>query len=364
MRLSKHHYAEALATLDNEVFFLEPASISRTDIKLTEIRKNLHVVNYPLKAKGWGKLPGFIYKFLVHREMKMLVAKLGEPDLVWCFDPIKLVHLSSFKKAYKIYHPVDQFDQIFLNKYRYHFDIAFSTMQKETDLLKCMGYKAHFIQHGLSKEFEPFARKRLLDIDTHDWSSNDATKANIGFAGNLLGDALDRDVMREVIENNPDCQFHFWGKYENNDGSKHINERMSSFIEFLKSKKYVTLYGAVSTSDLAHQMQSMDMFWVYWKKSDSTVWNAHTNPHKIVEYLSTGMPVISHFMHTYKDSNLLYMMEEQESGSAFIRLFQTVKSKLQHTESGLLKKQRIQYALENLYDNQVSKIASYIRGEQ
>ena len=360
MRLSKHHYAETLAQLGNQVFFLEPANQNGTKISLTEINDKLQVVNYPLKAKGWGKLPGWIYRFLVQREMNMLESKLGTPDIVWCFDPIKLVHLSTFSKAFKIYHPVDQFDPVFLNAYKFKVDIAFSTMQKEVALLKSLGYKAYFVQHGLSAVFEPYAQKRLQDLNVGGLPVQSET-IQIGFAGNLMGDALDRQTIHSVIEQHQDCHFRFWGKYDS--GTSSGNNEKAAFIEFLQQASNVSLLGAIPTVELARQMQDIDMFWVCWKKSDSPVWNENTNPHKIIEYLSTGVPVVSHYMHTYKDSKLIYMIHEQDGGEEYLRLFSRVKNELRVNEFPEIKKQRIQYALDNMYIQQVHKIASYIRGE-
>lgn len=363
MRLSKHHYAEALASMGNTVYFLEPANRTATKIVVSEINKNLFVVNYPLKAKGWGKLPGWLYKSWVSAEMKMLKNKLGLPDVVWCFDPIKLVHLSVFSTAYKIYHPVDQFDPIFLNRYTPKFDIAFSTMQKEVDILRAKGYDAHFVQHGLSPVFEPYAKSRLQDLAHNSSKSFQVTPIKVGFAGNLLGDALDGETMKFVIENNKDCHFYFWGKYDFDVNHNSLDDGVIRFVEFLKSASNVTLNGAVPTMELSKQYQAMDMFWVCWKKSDSPLWNAYTNPHKILEYLSTGIPVVTHFMHAYANTGLIYMIGEHEGGKEYANLFQSVKSNLEQIETNELKSKRIQYALSNIYHMHIEEIAVYISGK-
>lgn len=360
MRLSKHHYATALAKAGNQVFFLEPANPLAAFITQREEMPGLSVINYPLVARGWGKLPGWLYRRMVAREMKKLEEVIGQPDVVWCFDLHKIVHTSYFN-CLKIFHLVDHFSQYYFNRYKVQPDLCFSTMPAMVDRFIQNGFHAEFIQHGLGESFLHYAEKRLASCSSGTWK-NEATVGvlHVGFAGNLLGQALDRDTMAAVINENPDCHFHFWGKYEKDDKYIELAHFNPEFVDFLKSRNNVTLYGTVSTQDLAREMQKMNMFWVVWNTTADEMWSSDTNPHKIIEYLSTGVPVISHFIKLYEGAELLTMMNKDGGSEEFRRIFAEKKSGILKGEIDHKSADRISFAMQNSYAHQVEKIENVI----
>lgn len=360
MKLSKHHYAETLSANGAIVYFIEPKSTS-SKIEVEALDGTVFRVNYPMLAKGWGKLPGWLYKTLVKIEIARLQKCIGKPDIIWTYNPYKLTHMSVAKAPVKIYHPVDQFDPKFLKQYTFKFDIAFSTMHKEVEGLRQLNVPAHFIQHGLAPSMEKLCRERLLALENGWWAnlSKDG-KCHIGFAGNLWGDAPDRDAMRQIIEEFNDCHFHFWGNFNSVLHDALINEKQN-FVTFLQHQPNVTLYGAVSKKQLAEAMQKMNMFWVLWKKSDSPIWNKYTNPHKILEYLSMGVPVMTHYMDHYKDHPFVFMVNEQHSNSK--EVFQKALAASKDVSFKTEAIAQMKYALENTYQHQLERIAQIISRE-
>ncbi len=355
MKLSKHHYALELAGMGHLVYFFEPANLKSEGVKKIELTRNLWMVNYPLRARGRGKLPQLIYSTLLHLEVKWLLKQLRlQPDIVWCFDSERLNRLRYFNTAVKIFHPVDFFgDKILLDTP--DFDISLSPMQKQVDALKQKGYPSYFVNHGLSAEFIPYANARQRDEIA---DGNVLQRIRAGYVGNLLSEPPDREAMKKVIEQNPNVDFHFWGSYESKTSNLANFDRpyVFSFVEYLKSCPNVSLHGPLDTAGLAKAIQDMDMFWICWDitRPDS-MWNKDTNPHKIIEYLSTGKPIVSHYIEQYAGSNLVDMMKGTEN-EMYPELFNLVIQKIRMgTEKGM-RQQRIEFALQNAYNKHLEEI--------
>lgn len=364
MRLSKHHYASALARAGNRVFFIEPGNKISKQIKITEVEPGLKVVNHPLLARGWGKLPYFLYRLLLLREVNFLKKHLGgAPDVAWCFDPLRVVELNMLQKSLCIYHPVDQFDEKILTRYPLKTKFAFSTMPVEVEKLKQNGFQAFFITHGLNPAFANFAQQKLAALEKPLVNKTETElPIKVGFSGNLLGEAYDRETMRAIIEANPDCEFHFWGKTENPKNYIRLGSYNPEFIAYLKSSKNCVVHGIVSTEALAAGLNEMDMVWVIWKNTSHPQWNENTNPHKMMEYISTGLPVMSHYMSIYKNYEWLDMAKQGATLDDYLLLFKKVKHKaLQLRSSGRgADKEKLNFALSNTYKNHVKQIEALI----
>lgn len=364
MRLSKHHYASALARLGNKVFFIEPGNKTSRQVQLTEVEPNLQVVNYPLMARGWGKLPYLLYRIFMKREINFLKRNLGgAPDVAWCFDPLRLTHLNALVKSICIYHPVDQFDETFLALYPIKTKIAFTTMPVEVEKLRRNGFEAFFITHGLNPAFSKIAATKLQILDQGDTKLAAHDKPlQVGFSGNLLGEAYDREAMRAIIEAYPNCTFHFWGKIKNPDNYIRLGNYHPEFIDFLQSSKNCVVHGIVSSDELAAGLNEMDMLWLIWKHSSHPQWNENTNPHKVMEYLSTGLPVLSHYMTIYKNNKWMYMAKPGATVKEYLTLFESMRQKaLQNNEAMRgSQKEQIQFALSHTYELHIKTMEQLI----
>lgn len=364
MRLSKHHYAEALAQRGNRVYFFEPGNTRSAKIELTRRSEHLTVVNYPLKARGWGKLPAFLYSVLIEREINSLrKGGIPAPDLVWCFDPLRAAHLSHFRKALTVYHPVDQFDEAFVTRYQVNPDVAFSTMEKVRDKMLQRGWNALFLHHGLAQDFAIKARERLEAIRSGSYrNAVENTRLKVGFSGNLLGEAAGREEMKSIIESNPDCDFHFWGRVRNEASYIQLGSHHPEFIQFLESRQNVVLHGPVNSTSLAEGLHQMNMLWMIWKKGDHSQWNAYTNPHKVMEYLSTGVPVLTHFMYTYRDTSLLHMSPPGATINDQLQLFNMISREIRENGSEEVERMRlrIEFALDHTYERLLDTAEAFI----
>jgi hypothetical protein len=114
---SKHHYADTLAKLGHQVFFLDPMLSWELipivkKLKIKTINENLHIIS------GANIMPGSIGKFFslndryLHRSIELFLAERDiDIDIEWIFDPFRLFTKRS-KSAQRIYHVVDPYKSI------------------------------------------------------------------------------------------------------------------------------------------------------------------------------------------------------------------------------------------------------------
>jgi hypothetical protein len=87
--------------------------------------------------------------------------------------------------------------------------------------------------------------------------------------------------------------------------------------------------------------------------------NGASNSHKLLEYLSTGKPVISTYVSNYEGTGLLEM-GRREDEPLLNALFDEVTHNLALYNSPERQQQRIQFALDNTYRRQVVRIREFI----
>lgn len=121
---SKQHYANELAKLGHEVYFLNaPTSWSirhlfNQNVKIQTIKTNLHVVDYnnPLPLRGAKNLALKINDRLNTAKIYRALPPSDRPILWWKFDPFRFAYLptSTPQQAVReIYHITDPFEHIF-----------------------------------------------------------------------------------------------------------------------------------------------------------------------------------------------------------------------------------------------------------
>ena len=151
---------------------------------------------------------------------------------------------------------------------------------------------AHFVNHGLAVPFEAIARERL----TETYVANKPLQA--GYAGNLVRPPVNRKIIREIISQNPQVIFHFWGPCSIDSNSDPQSQVIANFIAWLQQRKNVRLHGPVDPTTLASAMRKMDLFFLSYSLHPTE--SDRSNSHKLLEYLSTGRVVVSSQFDTYQ----------------------------------------------------------------
>ena len=343
------------------VYFIEPPLLTNSGIQITQCPDHplISIVKYKPVFRAKRFLPGFIFQILLRLQINKLLDKISvRPDVVLSFHGYLFENLKWFGAPVNIFFAADQFfyDEIPPEINSADFSLAIS--DTIYNRINQKGGKVYRINHGLYGLFVKGAEELLRNGISEKPTVKKVLVA--GYTGNLRMQAMDRSMMKRVIESNPDVKFIFWGSYQKNDlnlGGIQDSES-DEFIDFLEKSSNVDLRGVVNSELLYTQMKEADLFWLCWNTGMTHLWDG-SNSHKILEYLSTGKPVVSHFVSSYADTGLLYMLN-QKSNVGFEELFKQIKGLVKEGEPKEKIESRLKFAVQNSYENNVHKIAELI----
>lgn len=362
MFISKHHYAIELAKRGNKVYYLNPPGEAHVDSKPVSISplpfaKGLHLVTHKLYFPYNLKFHApQLFHWLMKRQIKKIRNAIGSTiDIVWSFDLNNMYQLNEIgKQSIKIFHPVDEpLNETAIlagNGADIVFSVTREILQKYAHLKRPM----HFINHGVADNF----------LVSKGISSEAQSPLHVGFSGNLIRKDIDRKVLLKIVQENPDVFFEFWGSYSSKDSNIGGNSdgQTANFISALRELSNVILHGPVATDVLAKAIHNMDAFLIcYDVKKDQS---KGTNYHKIMEYLSTGKVIVSNNVTTYNDQpHLLRMISSRETNSELPALFSNTIKNLKQFNSPELQQERIQFAINNTYSQQLDRISGILEAQ-
>ncbi len=355
-KISKHHYAIAFANKGYQVYFLTLKIGKKVEeVEICPDHKNIHLVSFTITTLlnrlrfhwRWG------YNEIIGRKIRSWAKHNPPMELLLSFDRNGVfTNLSNFYTKNTIFFPADKVIERFINEYR-GFDHLISISPIILESFPSVKNKILF-NHGLSPNFvEAANRKGNFD--------SKRTAKKIAYVGNLLiGPILDKPVLRTIVDQNPEYEFHFYGAFDskdNNLGSDTSKETME-FIEFLKRSENCLLHGMVASEILAKELIQMDAFLIcYDYRFDK---NKCSNAHKILEYLAMGKPIISTRISMYDNLNLFPMFDTFDN-SEFPKFFREQLQNWYAINTKETYNKRRKFALSNKYEDKVELILSIIK---
>ncbi len=350
--VSKHHYAQELARRGNTVFFLNPMSRVRIEggARLTRISPRLSVVDYNEVFPGNRRWIGPLAVWSQRADIRRIRRVIGRPlDLVWSFDPFRLQFLGDWGAPLKIYHPVDFHSFWGERRVAGRADIILSCSHLILGKFSGWGKPLHFINHGLGRHF--------LSRGTRAAALPGRFKIKAGYVGNLLYPHLDWELLFRVVDENPAVGFYFIGPFEPG-GNLKGNNNFEAQVQKLRTRKNTFFLGPKPSHQLPGYLRAMDLFLMSYtgKKNMERL----ANPHKILEYLSVGKPVVSHYIQEYADKrDLIHMAEDNDELPG---LFRRVVAGLRAKGQGKIVRRRIAYAAQHSYLLQIRRIERILFG--
>ena len=360
IHVSKHHYAIELAKRGNKVFYLEP-SISKNkkgffvrseEDGIKVVTQSMHLFAEFLRFKVRWFYNVYCYFFI-----RKLMNNINQQfDIVWCFDTNLYSNLKWFNAQYCIYHPVDLAVYDFQRKISTTADIVFTVSENIVKDFLPYNNKVFLINHGLNIHFKNIAEKKLMALKKE--VSTIQSEIKVAFVGNLLRPEINRDLILDLILSFPKIIFNFWGprilEESNIDGE--MGEDTNAFIKNLYNAPNVILHGVLTGPKLFHQLISQDILLL---PLNITQNYDGSNSHKIIEYLSTGKVIVSNFVSTYSNLNLLEMAASDKKEDIKI-IFDKVRLNIVYFNSFEKMRSRIEFALNNAYNKQIDRIEEYI----
>lgn len=363
MFISKHHYSLELAKRGNTVFFINGPD-QRNLLKPGEVRiekteyENILLVKHRLSFPYIVRFKAvWLYYKLVKGHIKKIERKINRKiDIVWSFDLSNTIPLKDFdKNALKIYMPVDESGHMNAINAAEGADIIFSVTDEIINKYSGYNVPKYFINHGVSDVF-------VGNVNGKDYHNRIGSKNRVAFSGNLLRPDIDFKTLLEIVRENENVQFDFYGGYDNKTSNlaSQADTEAVQYIEQLKQLSNVVLHGQVNTNELAVGLKNADGFLICYDivKDQSK----GTNYHKIMEYLGTGKVVVSNHVTTYeKYPGLIEMVARTGDNKELPKLFNKVINNLAEYNSEERQQARIAFASEHTYAQQVTRIEKYLQ---
>ncbi|MEO0403835.1 MAG: hypothetical protein AAF193_03090, partial [Bacteroidota bacterium] len=286
--LSKHHYALHLQE-KNEVVFItqgEKWQVSKgpNDITLLSFKpvKGNRFLPHPLRArsnkKTWLKIANTCGK---------------NPDIIWSFDNSILPHLDQSNASFSLAHIVDLNMDYSFATHAESADLAVGTTPYIVQKLKQYQSNSRFLHHGCIPRTQNRKNERPTAV----------------YLGKHLIKYLDRPFVISLIKKHPSVQFRFIGGIEPNNIQGDLSPEDDAFVLNMQSLENVTLVGSIPQNQLNKELEKADIYFLaYQQEAHEQV----ANPHKVMELLSTGKPVLSFPLEAFKGNRFLKIFHNSE----------------------------------------------------
>lgn len=281
LHMSKHHLSQALAARGDKVYFLDPPDPGIHRITTTPV-DGVTVVRYHHWLRGVNRLPLWVNRWYYGGLIKRIANRTGGPfDIIWCFDTsrmqvfpdgigLKLLHLAD----YDILHT----GQGLITSA----DIIFTTCQVVADEVAPRS-KARTINigHALDARWTKGLESQQLRTNT--------TVRDVVFTGQLANSYNDWEGFLRIASGHPEIRFSFIGPYD--------PAFPEPAFKALRELRNVTFTGLMTKDELIPRARSADLLLFGFRSALRA--KERANPHKVLEYLSTGNVIAGSYTMEY-----------------------------------------------------------------
>lgn len=348
LHISKHHYAEELAA-ENEVVFLEPPgdasllpSLSLREHPSLKSLKTASWRPFTPKALRFHAYPA--YRAAMRHNAAWLARRLGNPDVVWCFDFNVFPDLKAFGATVKLFHPVDPLSSPAQVAIGTSADLVISVSERILSNFEATvpSERRLLVNHGLAGAF--------ADLATRPVPPRRPGPIRCGFFGNLDRPVIDIERLRDLAADRSDVEFHFWGPYS--DGSRFAGE--------LAPLANVHAHGRTEKAALAEAVEEMDLFVLAYV--DHPTESDRSNAHKLLEYMSTGKTIVATRMDCYDDDPDLLRISREPSDRDFAAVFSETVAAIKSWNSPARVAKRKAFCRQFTYAANIDKINAALLG--
>lgn len=352
-KVSKHHYARALAGMGHRVFFIEsgPTSMGwgRIEIADSEIA-NLKIVRYAGYMFRWLRFRGRgLYDVLGPAKVRQIIRRIGiAPDIVWDFDNLfQFRSLTLFDPTVKIFHPVDSLispwtaakDQ----------DLHFALSREFAEGVDTARTPTLFVPHGLNPVHAAYAKEVVLGPERFRLV---ASRPSVGYVGNLAMPGIDWPMIERLVTENSGVKFWLVGP---TNGLSDPEGR--EIVARLAGAANCEMPGLLPAAEILEQARDIDLWLVCYdiaRRPDAAI-----NAHKVLEYLATGKAVLSNYVAAYEGTGLLHMPATR-SNEEMPAILAGLLANPERTNSAEAMVRRASYALEHSYSENLDAINRFL----
>ena len=339
--VSKHHYALVLAQSGHQVLFTGPPEPGLGSIRVEDLTglDRIRIVRTPRVAPGLRWLPRFARHFLESRWLRQVESLAATHiDTVWLFENSRFFDMSFAGNRLKIYHQVDLNQDFQPEVAAASADVCLCTTDFISQRLARVRPDVHKIHHGTA-----VSRQQRCSLDTTPY---DKQGIHVSYIGNLDIPYLDTEAFAKITSRHPGVNFHFIGGFS----------EASPLRQACRDFPNIHWWGKVPHDQVAHLINRSDVLLVAYKSAEFKEQLA--SPHKFMEYLLSGKVIVCSYTDEYMDKRHLVEMADPD-GSVF-DVFARVVQDLPHYNSAERKAERIAFALDHSYENQLRRIEEIV----
>ncbi len=335
--VSKHHYAVHLAKRENRVFFLNPPS-KANNFEETDF-KNVFSVKYTGFIPGLRFFPHFVQHYFIKKKYNELQRICNVNfDVVWSFDNSVFYDFSALpNNILKISHIVD------LNQ-----DFQFKKATLSATI--CLGLIPEIVERQRKLNTNSFLIRHGLAVSTGDIESTvlpGLHKVKALYVGNLYMPYIDWECFCRAATKYEAIDFIFLGS------NQHLIKK--HWLTTLRNHSNIHFVSAVPSHNIPAYLAGANILTLAYTPE---YYKIYASPHKLMEYLYSGKPIVASFTPGYEThDNLVYMGRNQNE---WLEKFSYVVENLAGCSADSLMKLRKHYALNNTYDKQLDRINKII----
>lgn len=342
-KVSKHHYALALAREGWQVYFIDPPTPFRfarrvecVPTGVDGIQRVSYSIPVPSKIKRYARS---LFDRAMWEHARWLTSVLGAPGLVWDFDnTYNFGDLRAFGAAKSIFFLVDRGERGMGDK---HADYCFHL---HPSFCEWAGFDQHGslqLGHGVSIDF-------IQNCPLPKTSASASERLSFGMVGNLAAKWFDWDTVLEIARRHPTAQFLLWGPHPTLDqagGALRVAMECSQF----------QFQGQCLPEEIAASSGEVDI-WLAPFLNDA-VPGGPLNSHKILEYLSTGKVVAMTWLEAWEGKPHVSMLKKV-SNETLADLVDQVVDRLGQLNSNERCLDRMAYARARTYGARLETVMS------
>ncbi|MEP0368882.1 MAG: hypothetical protein ABJN36_05200 [Cyclobacteriaceae bacterium] len=336
--VSKHHYALHLARRGNRVYFLNPPT-DQNKVTPSDY-ENLDILDYSGFVNGLRFFPKLLRKLVFKRVWRKLEQMArARFDVIWSFDNSVFYDFDALPKSVlKISHIVDLNQDFMTREAASTADVCFATTGQIKDRLSKFNSRTFQITHGVNISEKPMTNVILPGLN----------RLKVVYAGNLGMPYLDWEILSEAGKELPQVDFVFYGPGVD-ELDVYSNAQRTSKEAFLNLEN-TCFPGKVDSETLSAVYLSGHVLLISYQELHH---HDQANPHKMMEYLASGKPIVATYTAEYADLDFIGMSKQNKDWPTLLK--QTIDSLDQENTDEKIAARKA-FALDNTYDKQIDRI--------
>lgn len=332
LHMSKHHVSQGLVARGNRVWFWGPTPPGTRRIRL---ERNEHVTKVfaPHWFKGVNRAPLWLNTWYYKERINSIARAAGVRfDIIWCFDTSRLQAFPRMD-SFRLLHLVD-YDILYSGHgLMRSADLIVTTADAINEKVRTIAPQAsiHKVGHALDA--------RWLNGSDELRIPRSSVPRTCVYAGQFDNTYIDWDALLGTAKAHPGIDFKYVGNVDLNFPSEAFQQ--------LRRLPNVTFTGLKTKDELVPIVRSADIL-IFCFMTDRKMLE-RANPHKVLEYLSTGNVIVGSWTLEYEAHQHLLLMTPDRAG--FIPAFDRAVAEYASLNSEERRAERIAFAAERTIDH-------------